>query len=441
MKKKKIVIAVALLAVAAVGIKAFAGMNSNKETGVQVLAGTAQKKDIEELLTLKAPLEGTESIDVVSRLHYEITSIYVKEGDRVKAGQVIAELDPKDLEEEIEKLRDNLELLRIQYNETNAKISDDYNNAEIKLNKTLEDSQREYEGALETLEEAQKEYDRIKSLYEGGGETKANFEAAETKLSQAQRAVDAFTVENGKVVATQAQLDDLKNSGVNTTAASTAKSIEIAEKELERKMQDLEDCKIKSSIDGTVTRVNAKVGRFADEVGNTDNVPMFTIENIDVLKMDVDVSEYDIGKVAVGQNVTIGADILGDKTVKGSVSRISPTGEEKSGTSERFIPIQIDVDGNESGLIAGINATAKVQVAKSEGAIVVPIEAIFDNNDGTYAVINIKEDTTLEKVPVELGGESVLHIEIISDKVQENDRIVLSPTPDLTDGMSVIVSE
>ena len=49
MKKKKIVIAVALLAVAAVGIKAFAGMNSNKETGVQVLAGTAQKKDIEEL--------------------------------------------------------------------------------------------------------------------------------------------------------------------------------------------------------------------------------------------------------------------------------------------------------------------------------------------------------------------------------------------------------
>ncbi len=441
MKKKKIVIAVALLAVAAVGIKAFAGMNSNKETGVQVLAGTAQKKDIEELLTLKAPLEGTESIDVVSRLHYEITSIYVKEGDRVKAGQVIAELDPKDLEEEIEKLRDNLELLRIQYNETNAKISDDYNNAEIKLNKTLEDSQREYEGALETLEEAQKEYDRIKSLYEGGGETKANFEAAETKLSQAQRAVDAFTVENGKVVATQAQLDDLKNSGVNTTAASTAKSIEIAEKELERKMQDLEDCKIKSSIDGTVTRVNAKVGRFADEVGNTDNVPMFTIENIDVLKMDVDVSEYDIGKVAVGQNVTIGADILGDKTVKGSVSRISPTGEEKSGTSERFIPIQIDVDGNESGLIAGINATAKVQVAKSEGAIVVPIEAIFDNNDGTYAVIKIKEDNTLEKVPVELGVESVLDIEIISDKVQENDRIVLSPTPDLTDGMSVIVSE
>ena len=71
----------------------------------------------------------------------------------------------------------------------------------------------------------------------------------------------------------------------------------------------------------------------------------------------------------------------------------------------------------------------------------VPIEAIFDNNDGTYAVIKIKEDNTLEKVPVELGVESVLDIEIISDKVQENDRIVLSPTPDLTDGMSVIVSE
>ncbi len=442
-KKKKIIAAIIVIAAGAVGVKVYSGAagNSDKEIKVQVMATPAAKEDIEELLSLKAPLEGTESIDVVSKLHYEITAVHVSEGDRVTAGQVIAELDPKTLQEEIEILQDNLELLRIQYSESKNRIAEDYKNAEIKLQETLDNSQRDYEAALENLENVQVEFDRTKSLYEGGAETKANFEQVEAKLSQAQRAVDAFNVEDGKVVATQAQLDDLKNSGINNSASSTAKSIEIAEKELARKRQDLEDCKIKSSIDGTVTRVNAKVGRFADEVGNVDNLPMFVVENIDVLKMNVRVSEYNIGKIALGQPATISADMLGEETVNGTVSRISPTGEEQSGTNERFIPIQIDVEGKDSGLIAGINATAKVQVAKSENTIVVPIEAVYDNNDGTYSVMKIKEDSTIEIIPVELGVESPLKIEVISEALQENDKVVLNPTPELTDGMSVIVNE
>ena len=76
-KKKYIIGAVLVLAAAVAGTKFVLAKNS-KNAAVPVSAGVVEKKDIEEMLSLKAPLEGTESIDVVSKLHYEITEVSVK---------------------------------------------------------------------------------------------------------------------------------------------------------------------------------------------------------------------------------------------------------------------------------------------------------------------------------------------------------------------------
>lgn len=65
---------------------------------------------------------------------------------------------------------------------------------------------------------------------------------------------------------------------------------------------------LKAPIDGTVVRVNTKVGRFADKMEN--DAPLFVIENLDQLELEIKVSEYSIGKVALGQEAEISADIL-----------------------------------------------------------------------------------------------------------------------------------
>ena len=70
-----------------------------------------------------------------------------------------------------------------------------------------------------------------------------------------------------------------------------------------------------------------------------NDAPLFVIENLDNLELEIKVSEYTIGKVAVGQEAEISADILNGETVHGEVISISPTGEEKGGgSSERVIP-------------------------------------------------------------------------------------------------------
>ena len=173
----------------------------------------------------------------------------------------------------------------------------------------------------------------------------------------------------------------LENAAADTSP-SLAQSIQNAKNEIARKQSDLEDCRIVSSIDGTVTRVYTKVGRFADEP-TEEGRPMFTIENIDDLKMEVDVSEYDIANVALGQNVTVTADILGDGAAQGTITAISPTGEEKAGSTERVIPVEVTIEGGQEGLIAGINAKAEIAVKEAKIALVVPIEAIYDNLGGT----------------------------------------------------------
>ena len=231
----------------------------------------------------------------------------------------------------------------------------------------------------------------------------------------------------------------MNNAKISSNNASGVKSIEIAKKELERKKKELEDCKIKSSITGTITRVNAKVGRFADEID--DRKPMFVIENVDTLKMVANVSEYDIGKLEIGQKVKISADILNGAEVDGVVSRISPTGEQKQGSNERVIPVQIDVVGDTKGLIAGINASAKVDTAIAEDALVIPLEALIDGGDNTYSVFVVKEDKTIQKINVSLGVEDVLEVQIISDEIKEGDQVILNPQTFMTDGMSVIVNE
>ena len=436
-KKKKLFIIILVILLLGVVIFKLIGSNNNKNANV-VTTTSVTKGDIESNLSIKAPLEGTESIEVVSRLHQEIKEIKVKEGDHVTAGQVIAKLDTDKIEKEILALEDNIKLLEIQRNESDKNSNSEYNLSKAQLEEKIKNEQADYEKALESLADAQRNYDNTKSLFAIGGETVDNMKKSELALNDAKREIEKYNVENNVVVPKASELQALNNILMNSNKASTQKSIEIAQRDLERKKEELEECEIKSSINGTVTRVNSKVGRFADDTEN--DKPMFVIENIENLQMKASISEYDIKKVKVGQKVKISAEILGDSTVNGIVSRISPTGEVKSGGSERIIPIVIDITDKNTDLIAGINAKASILINESKDALLVPLESVYDNNDGTYSIYKVNSENKIEIIPVELGVENDTHVEIIGENISEGDLIIDSPDGSLTENTVVSTS-
>lgn len=215
--------------------------------------------------------------------------------------------------------------------------------------------------------------------------------------------------------------------------------IENAAFELDQKKELLENTRVTSPIAGTVVRVNCKVGRFADKTD--DDKPMFIIENLDVLEMKINVSEYSIGKVQIGQPVEISADILNGEAVKGEVTAISPTGEEKgNGSTERVIPTTVRIIDQNTRLIAGITAKAKIELQKAEDAWVVPVSALLQQPDGSTAIVTI-EDNIAHMIPVTTGVESDIQVEVIpaeEGKLTEGMQIVETPAANLTDGMTVV---
>ena len=216
--------------------------------------------------------------------------------------------------------------------------------------------------------------------------------------------------------------------------------IEKARFDYEKKLEELDDAKIKSPIAGTVVRVNTKVGRFADKMENEE--PLFVIENLDVLELEIKVSEYSIGKVAVGQTAEISADILNGETVQGEVISISPTGEEKGGgSSERVIPTKIRILEDNTRLIAGITAKAQIILEEAKDALSVPVSAILSVGEETY--VQVVNGGMIHWIPITVGVEGDVECEIIpaeGEVLDETTLIVSAPNAAYTEGMAVMTA-
>ncbi len=347
-KKKRIIIAaiiVFIIALVVVLPKVLAG----EPPALAVTTGSVEKMDIEQAVSIKGTIQGSQKADVATSLNYEIVSILVEEGDVVTKDQVLATLDSDDLQDD-------------------------------------------YHKSLSALSESKFNFEAAKSLYSEGAISKEEYIKAESQYESDRITVDAYDI----------------SDKVN----------------------------IKSPIAGTVTRVNVNIGRYANDT--EDSEPMFVVEDLQHLKMDVKISEYDISKIKVGQNVTITAEVLGEDSVTGTISRISPTGEQKDETSkEMVIPVQIDVSNENASLIAGVTAKAKIEIEKKADVLAIPIDAIMEDPDTGENFAMVLKGTKLKKIPIELGIEGDFEVEVRSGDLSEGDQVVLNPTYDMTDGMEV----
>lgn len=253
----------------------------------------------------------------------------------------------------------------------------------------------EKEAAVRNLELAKFDYETNKKLYESGGISKQEYLKTETAYENSKTSLESLNSKN------------------------------LSEKN-----------RILSPINGTVTRVNATLGLQANET--QDKAALFVIENLQQLEMNVKVSEYDIGKIQAGQPVEIEAEVLGDKTVKGIVKQIAPTGELKdSSTKEMVIPVTIGITERDDHLIAGVSAKASIKVGEAKGVLALPLDAVVDDQATGDSYVFVLNKGKLKKVTVQKGLESDFYVELTSGKLKEGDQLVLNPSLDLAEGMEV----
>jgi RND family efflux transporter MFP subunit len=277
---------------------------------------------------------------------------------------------------------------------------------------------------MSKVAELEKSFNQNKELLENEIITQETFEEIENNLNEAKKGLESFNASDGKVNLSEAEVKD----------------VEIKKQELEKKKEDLDKVYIRSPIDGTVTRVNVNLGRYAKDT--EDEKAMFVVENLNKLQMKVLVSEFDVGKIKTGQQAEISSDIMGADNAEGVVARISPTAEQKDNNSmERVIPVLIDITERPESLMAGVIATAQIKVGEADDVFAVPTGAILEDENGQDKIFAVNDDGSVKSIAVETGMETDLETEITGSGLAEEMKIVVNPDSSYSDGMIVLSNE
>lgn len=146
------------------------------------------------------------------------------------------------------------------------------------------------------------------------------------------------------------------------------------------------------------------------EGGECTNKNYIEVESTDTLTLSASISEDDLSKLSVGQNVQIAISALEGKEYTGYVTKISETGKYSSNGSNFTVTITLENDGN---IKIGMSASCEIILEKAENAVTVPKEAVQTSGDSKYVVI-VKNDGTTENVTVTTGISNDAYTEIKS---------------------------
>jgi HlyD family secretion protein len=195
---------------------------------------------------------------------------------------------------------------------------------------------------------------------------------------------------------------------------------------------------VTAPTDGMVAYVNYRVGDqiTANEQSDQWSLMLMDVYNTDEMYIHTNVSDLDVLYIAQDAPVIVTVDALPGETFEGKVMRLDSYTDYRTG--ETVYNVQIKVEGRE-GLRPGMNTNCFVDSGESLNTLLVPIEAVFEEN-GKQKVEILKEDNQVEVVEIETGLMNDMYVEVLSG-LEEGQLVVTGSTKDLMPSQSVPESD
>ena len=484
MSKGKLIIRIiaGIAAIAVISSSVVFAMGSGTKYSVCI----AEKGSIYGTVEESGKIHGKEDKVYYSSVTAPVKEVNFKEGDAVKRGDLILEYDTSDLERGYREASLKAEQTEL---DVNAQISESDKYAS-KYNKALNDdagyAQLYYLFREQNNEISEEQYarsyqiqceidsinrdiaDKKKEIAEeehkknkaGGYGTKGEDDYTEKNvkdIKEAQKEIDRLNQElidlnKGLAVGSAANMTPDENERLNDTnnvleditrnwtearsnkAAYEGNILNGEEKEALEKNKDLvreeEEAAaeelgkaktgIRSDFSGIITSLNVHDGAFVNE-----GAALFTVETSEDLVCRVNVSKYDILDIREGQRAVV--DIAG-RSYEGTVSKTGKLATEDSSDKNR-VKVEISLSNADEAAIIGLEGDATIYTDEKEGAITIPIEALYsdDNGDYSYLIKNGK----VEKVYIKTGIRDGMAVEVtegldngdivITDSVTDDD--------------------
>ena len=371
---KKTLIIVIVLCVGAVAL--YVGF-FKKDDKAQLATQSIVRINIDQSIEAVGEVYAKEQVDVGAQVSGQITKLYVQIGDKVKAGDLIAQIDK-------DKQQNDLDITKAQLASTKANL----------------------ESKKVALEIASSQYQREQKLYSN----------------------KATSLEN---------LETLKNNfyGLKASVADLNAQVVQLEITLKNAEKDLGYTTITAPMDGIIINVAVDEGQTVN--ANQSTPTIVKIANLDEMEIRMEIAEADVSKIKVGTAVKFS--ILNDpeKKYEAKISSIDPanttTSDAKSNssssstssssTSAIYYYAKVFVKNRDNFLRIGMSVENSIVIKSAPNALAVPTYAIKNDKGGYF--VELLRGGQIIKSYVKIGIKDSINTQIL-DGVSENDLLVLS---------------
>jgi HlyD family secretion protein len=393
-RRRRIIWVVAILVVlGAGGYGVMAALRPSHEIDPSKLA-TVERGDLARVVVATGKIQPLSKAEIKSKASGIVKKIYVDYGDRVKTGQILAELDKVQLEAAQRAAKANLQAAEAARNSSMAALERNKVDAEgpdvpfLKL--TQERAEHEFnEGVVS------------KSVVE---DSEKNYRMALNKQASAQA---ALAVAHADIAKAEAQV------------AQSRAALDNAE-------EDLRNSTIVSPIDGLVLSRDVNVGDAVSSILilGSQATPIMTLGDVSEVYVQGKVDEADIGKVYLNQPARIVVESFKDKKFNGKVTKISPLGKEKDNVTT--FEVRVSIQNSTLELRANMSANAEIMLEEKKNVLMVPEAAlIYDKERKAQAeLLDPKGQNGKKKVNVKLGISNGVKTEIL-EGLNEKQQVIL----------------
>jgi HlyD family secretion protein len=349
---------------------------------VVVQTGKVVRQDLTSLVTASGEIKPKNYINIGANAIGTLTEILVKEGDRVRKGQLVARIENIQPEAQVNSQKAAVSSAEADSNASEAglKVSDE----------NLRTQQAIIDHSQADLEHAKLDYDRAQQLFKDQLLSKQDFDAKKATYDAAAAAL----------MEQQTRLDQARSQREQQAAqlAATQRRISQAKATLTQVTDMLHKYDSFAPLDGVVTNLPVRAGEtVVPGVTNLAGSNIMTIADMSLITAEVKVDETDIVSVSLNQKADISIDAIPNKTFKGHVIEIGNTAilrstglaasqSAVSSQEAKDFKVVVAMDDPPDEVRPGLSCTAKITTATRQKAVTIPIQALTIRQKGDLDV-------------------------------------------------------
>jgi HlyD family secretion protein len=355
-----------------------AGTNYSKRGIVEVQTGRALRQDLSSIVTASGEIKPKNYINIGANAQGVITQILVKEGDRVRKGQLLAMLESVQPQADVNAQKATLDSAEADTTAAEASLRASDEN--------LTSAQATVDRSKADLEQAKLDFARGQQLLEDRLIAKQEFDNRRTTFDSRAAAVRESEARVAQARAQRAQEE--------SQLVATQRRIAQARAMLARFDDVLRKHNTYAPLDGVVTNLPVRVGEtVVPGIQNSAASTIMTIADMSLITAEVKVDETDIVNVALGQIGDITIDAIPNKIFKGHVTEIGneailrSTGLAASQSAissqeAKDFKVVLALDNPPDEIRPGLSSTAKITTATRKNALTIPIQALTVRQKG-----------------------------------------------------------